>query len=275
MSTIGVFIALGGTSYAVTQLPRNSVGDRQLKPNAVTGAKIRDLSVGPADLAPNAIIAGARGARGPAGPPGAAGAPGPPGLQGGRGPSGARASSPKGVIAIPRPANTPVTVARLDDLAPGRWVLLFSGEFNWYASGALLGVCVINADGVQITGANATLGDDDTRSVPVSLVGVLDKSTTADVTVDCFASATVPEDGRPPVTVLNRQLVAVQVDEAHCAVTAWDFTATYAADRASASSVAALPRGARGRRRCGRADFLRRRDSGTSRTRSGAPACAA
>ena len=79
MSTIGVFIALGGTSYAVTQLPRNSVGERQLKPNAVTAAKIRDASVGRADLAPDAVIAGPRGARGPVGGPGERGPQGPPG----------------------------------------------------------------------------------------------------------------------------------------------------------------------------------------------------
>ena len=41
MATIAVFIALGGASYAATQLPRNSVGSRQLKSNAVTTAKIK------------------------------------------------------------------------------------------------------------------------------------------------------------------------------------------------------------------------------------------
>ena len=89
MATIAVFIALGGTSYAVTQLPRNSVGDRQLKPNAVSGAKVRDASIGRADLAGDALVAGPRGARGPAGrdgqpgPQGVAGQPGPAGVVGG------------------------------------------------------------------------------------------------------------------------------------------------------------------------------------------------
>ena len=31
MATVAVFIALGGTSYAVTQLPRNSVGSKQIR----------------------------------------------------------------------------------------------------------------------------------------------------------------------------------------------------------------------------------------------------
>jgi hypothetical protein len=41
MATLAVFIALGGASYAATQLPRNSVGTKQLKKNVVTTAKSR------------------------------------------------------------------------------------------------------------------------------------------------------------------------------------------------------------------------------------------
>jgi hypothetical protein len=66
MSTIAVFIALGGTSYAVA---RNSVGGAQLKANAVTSTKVRNSSLRTADLAPSARI-GKRGPRGPQGPAG-------------------------------------------------------------------------------------------------------------------------------------------------------------------------------------------------------------
>ena len=45
MATIAVFIALGGASYAATQLPKNSVGSKQLKRNAVTTAKIKNGAV--------------------------------------------------------------------------------------------------------------------------------------------------------------------------------------------------------------------------------------
>ncbi len=41
MATVAVFIALGGASYAATQLPKNSVGAKQLKKNAITTAKIK------------------------------------------------------------------------------------------------------------------------------------------------------------------------------------------------------------------------------------------
>jgi hypothetical protein len=37
---IALFIALGGTSYAATQLPTNSVGTRQIRPGAVTPSKL-------------------------------------------------------------------------------------------------------------------------------------------------------------------------------------------------------------------------------------------
>ena len=41
MATVAVFIALGGGSYAAIKLPANSVGNKQLKKNAVTLKKIR------------------------------------------------------------------------------------------------------------------------------------------------------------------------------------------------------------------------------------------
>jgi hypothetical protein len=67
MSTIAVFLALGGTSYAVA---RNSVGNRELKRDAVTSSKIKDRSITTSDLSPAARL-GSRGPRGAAGPPGA------------------------------------------------------------------------------------------------------------------------------------------------------------------------------------------------------------
>ncbi|MET0206888.1 MAG: hypothetical protein ABW228_06890, partial [Thermoleophilaceae bacterium] len=42
---LALLVALGGTSYAVAQLPANSVGAKQLKKNAVTAAKVKDRSL--------------------------------------------------------------------------------------------------------------------------------------------------------------------------------------------------------------------------------------
>lgn len=40
LAIVALFVALGGTSYAATQLPANSVGTRQIRPGAVTPAKL-------------------------------------------------------------------------------------------------------------------------------------------------------------------------------------------------------------------------------------------
>jgi hypothetical protein len=74
VSLLALFIALGGTSYAVINLPAGSVGNRELKRDAVTASKIRNRSIGPAELTPDA--AGRRGPRGPQGPAGTDGLPG-------------------------------------------------------------------------------------------------------------------------------------------------------------------------------------------------------
>jgi hypothetical protein len=41
MATVAVFLALGGAAYAATKLPKNSVGTKQIKNQAVTGVKIK------------------------------------------------------------------------------------------------------------------------------------------------------------------------------------------------------------------------------------------
>ena len=50
MATIAVFLALGGVTWAAATLPKNSVGTAQQKKNAVTSAKVKDRSLGAADI---------------------------------------------------------------------------------------------------------------------------------------------------------------------------------------------------------------------------------
>jgi hypothetical protein len=70
MATIAVFIALGGASYAAIEIPKNSVGTKELKDGAVSQAKL-------AKKVKKALAqAGTPGPAGPAGAPGVAGAPG-------------------------------------------------------------------------------------------------------------------------------------------------------------------------------------------------------
>ncbi len=55
VAVIALFIALGGASYAATQLPKNSVGPKQLKKGAVTAAKIKDGAVTGAKIARSSL----------------------------------------------------------------------------------------------------------------------------------------------------------------------------------------------------------------------------
>ena len=82
ISLIALFVALGGTAYAATTLPKNSVGTRQLKSNAVNSSKVKNHSLLAADFRPGQLPRGKTGAQGPAGPQGAQGQAGPQGNPG-------------------------------------------------------------------------------------------------------------------------------------------------------------------------------------------------
>ena len=85
MATIAVFIALGGTSYAATQLARNSVGSAQIRSKAVGSSELRSRAVASSKIRSGAVtlsklnrstreaLRGSAGAQGPAGPAGPSG----------------------------------------------------------------------------------------------------------------------------------------------------------------------------------------------------------
>jgi len=52
-----LFVALGGTTYAATNLPKNSVGAKQLKKNAVTSPKIKKGAVTGAKVKVGSLLA--------------------------------------------------------------------------------------------------------------------------------------------------------------------------------------------------------------------------
>jgi hypothetical protein len=101
VALVALFVALGGGAYAAIRLPKDSVGTRELKSQAVTGGKLRDNAVTSAKVKDHSLLArdfnvgelpaGAQGPAGQPGPRGATGAQGPQGdtgAPGGTGPAG-------------------------------------------------------------------------------------------------------------------------------------------------------------------------------------------
>jgi hypothetical protein len=79
VACLALSVALGGTGYAAITLPKNSVGAKQLKKNAITSPKIKDRSLLARDFKQGQI---------PRGPKGDTGAQGAQGIQGIQGPAG-------------------------------------------------------------------------------------------------------------------------------------------------------------------------------------------
>jgi hypothetical protein len=84
MATVALFVALGGASYAASELPAGSVGTRQLQDRAVTPRKLAPSAIG--------LFKGQKGDTGPRGTQGAKGFQGPPGKPGVNGTNGTNGS---------------------------------------------------------------------------------------------------------------------------------------------------------------------------------------
>ena len=109
ISSCALAVALGGSGYAIANLPSNSVGTSQLKNGAVTPAKVKKASLTADLFAPGALSgaagSGATGPTGAAGPAGPTGATGATGATGPAGPTGATgATGPTGDLGATGPA---------------------------------------------------------------------------------------------------------------------------------------------------------------------------
>ena len=90
-SLMALVFAMGGTGYALT-LPKNSVGTKQIRKNAVTGAKVKARTLRASDFARGQLPVGPSGAPGAPGAPDRPALPGPPGPPGPPAPGACRAS---------------------------------------------------------------------------------------------------------------------------------------------------------------------------------------
>ncbi|HEY6888342.1 MAG TPA: hypothetical protein VI300_11200 [Solirubrobacter sp.] len=171
VAVLSLTVALGGTGYAATKLPSNSVGSDQLKNNAVTGAKVRDGSLFANDFAAGQLPRGAKGDTGPQGPggnagpagpkgdagaPGAPGSAGPKGDAGATGPSDAYVTASAGVTLQDPPAMA--TIETLTNVPAGSWVLTMTGNTTCGCSTTVDVVCQIDANGTPLTSAEVRVG---------------------------------------------------------------------------------------------------------------------
>lgn len=199
MATTAVFIALGGTSYAVTQLPRNSVGTAQLRNGAVTGAK---LSVG-------ARIAGPRGPRGAAGPAGSQGA------SGARGPAGAinvivrRRDAPANVGFGAGGSASVITVV----LPAGRWLVAASTNAIYFPNGAVSDIfrCGVYLNGVAGDTNKAVSVGSSGVGTDISIWQVVDKPAPTSVVLTCWHDNALPTGSDLP-RFERSKIVAIPTD---------------------------------------------------------------
>jgi hypothetical protein len=76
VASLAMFLALGGVGYAAVKLPRNSVGNKQLKDDAVRSKEVKNGSLLKGDFKAGQLPRGAKGAPGTNGVDGHDGAPG-------------------------------------------------------------------------------------------------------------------------------------------------------------------------------------------------------
>lgn len=115
MSTLALFVALGGVSYAAVRLPAGSVGTKQLRDGSVTPAKLSRSAV--------TSLRGKQGPRGTQGPQGTPGLQGPAGAAGPAGMSGLDLRWFKHTAELNRASNMQTVDIRCD---PG-WVPVSGG----------------------------------------------------------------------------------------------------------------------------------------------------
>ena len=82
VASIALFVSLGGGAYAALKLPKNSVGAKQIKPDAVRSSEVKNGSLQATDFASGQLPAGAQGPKGDTGSPGTNGTNGTNGLNG-------------------------------------------------------------------------------------------------------------------------------------------------------------------------------------------------
>src|SRR4051812_45827525 len=69
VAVVALFVAMGGVGYAALKLPKNSVGSKQIKTNAVKSAEVANGALLAGDFKAGQLPAGPRGLKGDKGDP--------------------------------------------------------------------------------------------------------------------------------------------------------------------------------------------------------------
>lgn len=184
VASFALFLALGGAAYAATQLPRNSVGTGQLKPEAVTAGKIakktRNQLQGARGPAGQQGPAGKNGAKGAAGAKGATGVKGDTGARGPAGPAGTDGTGPAfEVVKTSGGLNGTIMSQAVPAGSYVESATLFVRNLSSTEAGLV--VCGIGPEGNDSAGA--TIPVDGSTTIPVSRVATFGAQT--EVSVGC------------------------------------------------------------------------------------------
>jgi hypothetical protein len=144
VACFALFVALGGVGIAAASLPRNSVGTRQLRNNAVTSSKVKNHSLLKADFKLGQLPLGARGTTGPPGARGATGGTGAKGDTGPRGPSDAYSTSVAGPVAM---AKLTLTILASLSLPAGKYIIFAKAYFDADPGNLDTVQCILRAEG--------------------------------------------------------------------------------------------------------------------------------
>jgi len=122
ISTVCLFIALGGSAYAAVTITGKEVKDNSLTSADIRNGTLKSTDFGRGVLPPaGSSQAGAQGPQGPAGPQGETGPKGETGAQGERGPKG-----DAGPGAVPIALSIPMETFELRTIDVGSWTVGFS-----------------------------------------------------------------------------------------------------------------------------------------------------
>jgi hypothetical protein len=200
-STLCLILLIGGgTAYAATRLPRNSVGSAQLKKGAVTPTKLSGGAK--AALTASQGNEGPRGPIGPQGPKGDAGARGEKGDQGARGPSTAITTAISGFV----PWTTTYSTIESVSLDAGSWVVTATGLANNDEAGPEAAECRLLVGGTIVGGTGEIFLAPFHQAgahVPFSMTGGITVAAGGNAELQCESSAAGGNVVGPSITAIQ------------------------------------------------------------------------